>query len=131
MFTHKYDVRWYVDRRVDKRLDARLDKHMKDVYTTTLKRIAETDQATQEILQRHRDQLDDRLSRRANVLLNDAVVRANLLAAVEHTNERRLQQLEAKYARDVRVAQCMAGAACLGVLAFLGVGFAAHHRGDN
>lgn len=126
MFTHKYDVRWYVDRRVDKRLDA----HMKDLHVNTMKRIAETDPGVQEILQRHRDQLDDRLSRRANVLMNNAVVHANLLAAVEHTNERRLQQLEAKYTRDVRVAQCMAGVACLAVLSFVGIGFAAHRRGE-
>lgn len=120
MFASKYDVRWYVDRRVDKRLDER----MKTLHTTTLMRLAEADPGTQEMLQQHREKLDSQLSRRANVLLNDAVVRANLVAEVERDNEARLQRLEARYAWGLRVTQCMAAAACLTVMGIVGVGLA-------
>jgi hypothetical protein len=125
MFTHKYDVRWYVDRRVDKRLDER----MKTLHTTTLMRMAETDPGAQEILQQHRDQLDSQLSRRAKVLMNDVVVRANLVEAIERDNEARLQRLEARYTWGLRVTQFMSAVSCLTLLGIVGVGLA--NRADN
>jgi len=126
MFAHKYDVRWYVDRRVDKRLDER----MKTLHTTTLMRMAEVDPGTQEILQQHRDKLDSQLSRRANVLLRDAVVRANLVAAIERDNEARLQRLEARYTWGLRVTQFMSAVSCLTLLGIVGVGLANRYA-DN
>jgi hypothetical protein len=117
---NKYELRAYVSKRVDKR--------MNDKYVDVVRRMAEGDAATQAVLTRHREKLDDQLGRTASVLLQDATVRANLLGALQRDNEARLQRMEERYRWDVRVAQCMAGAASLTLLAMIGYAAATTER---
>lgn len=112
LFVDKWEVRSYVNRRVDKKMDAK--------YVDVVRRMAEGDTATQAVFARHREQLDAQLTGATSVLLQDAVVRANLLGAVRQENEARLQRLEAQYTWDVRAAKYMAGAACLTLLGLFG-----------
>lgn len=117
---NKHELRAYVSKRVDKR--------MNDKYVDVVRRVAEGDAATQAVLTRHREKLDDQLGRTASVLLQDATVRANLLGALQRDNEARLQRMEERHRWDVRVAQCMAGAASLTLLAMIGYAAATTER---
>lgn len=97
-----------------------LDHRINHTYLTVVERLVENDARTRTIFERHAAALEDRLERKAGHLLQDSVVRADLLAAARQDNERRMTQLESSYTWDVRVAKWMSGAALLGLTGLVG-----------
>lgn len=98
------------------------DRCIQDSYLSVVERLANNDARTRRVFDTHANALEAKLQARANLLLQDTVVRANIVGAARQDNERRMARLEKQYTSDVREAKWLAGTALFGVVCLTGLG---------
>lgn len=113
---------------IKRRCQREADRCIQDSYLSVVERLANNDPRTRRVFDAHASALDAKLAARANQLVQDTVVRANIVDAARRDNERRMARMEATYTSDVRAAKWMAGAALFGVACLVGLRIADAHR---
>lgn len=97
------------------------DRCIQDSYLSVVERLANNDARTRRVFDAHADALEAKLQARADQLLQDTVVRANIVDAARQDNERHMARLEKQYTSDVQAAKWLAGAAVAGVVCVAGL----------